>query len=81
MYALGADDLIVGISGFTACPPQARKRKLKVSTYLEMRSSTRSLPCVLGRCARLVGPAGRHLRRTSIRRGIDVVCFNHRSVD
>ncbi|RMF36475.1 MAG: cobalamin-binding protein, partial [Chlorobiota bacterium] len=25
LYALGADDLIVGISGFTLRPPQARK--------------------------------------------------------
>ena len=41
LYALGLDDRIVGISGFTMRPPHARKEKPKVSTYLDA-SSTRS---------------------------------------
>lgn len=35
IYLLGAEDKIVGISGFTQRPPQARKSKPKVSTYLD----------------------------------------------
>lgn len=35
LYLLGAQDRIVGISGFTVRPPQARKEKPKVSTFLE----------------------------------------------
>lgn len=35
IYLLGAGDKIVGISGFTLRPPEARKTKPKVSTYLE----------------------------------------------
>ena len=35
LYAIGADELIVGISGFTVRPAIARKTKPKVSTYLD----------------------------------------------
>ena len=35
LYLLGAQDRIVGISGFTVRPPQARKEKPKVSTFLD----------------------------------------------
>ena len=33
LYALGAQDRIVGISGFTVRPPQARREKPKVSAF------------------------------------------------
>lgn len=35
LYLLGAQDRIVGISGFTVRPPQARKEKPKVSTFTD----------------------------------------------
>lgn len=35
IYLLGADEKIVGISGFTMRPPEARKTKPKVCTYIE----------------------------------------------
>jgi iron complex transport system substrate-binding protein len=35
MYLLGAGEKVVGISGFTMRPPQARKEKPKISTYID----------------------------------------------
>lgn len=35
IYALGEDERIVGISGFTMRPPSARKTKPKVSTFID----------------------------------------------
>lgn len=35
LYLLGAGEKIVGISGFTRRPPEARKSKPKVSTYID----------------------------------------------
>ncbi|MBL0321768.1 MAG: cobalamin-binding protein [Ignavibacteria bacterium] len=79
MYALGADDLIVGISGFTVRPPQARKEKPKVSTYLDAKFDEiiALRPDVVFAWSDLQADISAEL----IRRGIDVVCFNHRSVD
>ncbi|MCS7000525.1 MAG: cobalamin-binding protein [Bacteroidota bacterium] len=79
LYALGADDLIVGISGFTVRPPQARKTKPKVSTYLEANiEKIRALePDVVLAWSDLQAPIVEQL----VREGIEVVCFNHRSVE
>jgi len=38
LYLLGEQDRIVGISGFTVRPPQARKEKPKVSTFLDAKT-------------------------------------------
>lgn len=35
LYLLGEEQRIVGISGFTVRPPQARKEKPKVSAFLD----------------------------------------------
>jgi iron complex transport system substrate-binding protein len=35
MYLLGAGEKVVGISGFTMRPPQARKEKPKISTFID----------------------------------------------
>ena len=35
LYLLGEQDRIVGISGFTYRPPEARKNKPKVSAFIE----------------------------------------------
>ncbi|MBI3257892.1 MAG: cobalamin-binding protein [Ignavibacteriae bacterium] len=79
LYALGADELIVGISGFTVRPKNARKTKPKISTYLDANIDkiVDLKPDMIfawsdlqaGICAEL------------IRAGIEVVCFNHRSID
>jgi len=79
LYAIGADDLIVGISGFTVRPPQARKEKPKVSTYLDAKFDEiiDLKPDVVFAWSDLQADISSEL----IRRGIDVICFNHRSVD
>ena len=79
MYALGAEDLIVGISGFTVRPPRARKEKPKVSTYLDARFDDiiALQPDVVFAWSDLQADISAEL----IRRGINVVCFNQRSVE
>lgn len=79
LYAIDASDLIVGISGFTVRPPQARKEKPKVSTYLDAKFDEiiDLKPDVVFAWSDLQADISAEL----IRRGIEVVCFNHRSVD
>ncbi len=79
LYAIHADHVIVGISGFTMRPAQARKEKPKVSTYLDARfDDIMALqPDVVFAWSDLQADLCAEL----IRRGIDVVCFNHRSID
>jgi iron complex transport system substrate-binding protein len=38
LYLLGAEDHIVGISGFTVRPPRARREKPKVSAFLSAKT-------------------------------------------
>jgi iron complex transport system substrate-binding protein len=79
LYAIGADELIVGISGFVVRPPQARKEKPKVSTYLEAKfDEILALhPDVVFTWSDLQADISAEL----IRRGVEVVCFNHRSIE
>jgi iron complex transport system substrate-binding protein len=79
LYAIGADHLIVGISGFTVRPAKARKEKPKVSTYLDAKFDEilALRPDVVFAWSDLQADISAEL----IRRGVDVVCFNHRSVD
>lgn len=79
LYALGAEDLIVGISGFTVRPPEARKTKPKVSTYLDAKfDEILALePDVVFTWSDLQADISAEL----VRRGVEVICFNHRSVD
>lgn len=79
LYALGAEARIVGISGFTVRPPRARKEKPKVSTYLDAKFDDilALKPDVVFAWSDLQADISAEL----IRRGVDVVCFNHRSVD
>lgn len=78
LYLLGAGPLIVGISGFTVRPPQARKEKPKVCTYLEADlEKIRSLqPDLILAWSDLQAPIVAEL----IREGFEVFCFNHRTV-
>lgn len=79
LYAIGAEDLIVGISGFTVRPARARKEKPKVSTYLDAKFDEilALRPDVVFAWSDLQADISAEL----IRRGVNVVCFNHRSVE
>ena len=79
LYALGEQDRIVGISGFTVRPPRARKDKPKVSAFTSAK---------IGEILRLepdfvVGFSDiqADIAAELIRRGIEVWISNHRSVD
>jgi len=78
LYLLGEQDRIVGISGFTVRPPQARREKPKVSAFtsakidriLELKPDL-----VLG-----FSDLQADIAAQLIRHGIEVHVFNHRSV-
>ncbi len=78
LYALGAEDRIVGISGFTVRPPRARKEKPKVSAFTSAkidRILELEPDLVLG-----FSDLQADIAADLVRRGIDVHVFNHRSV-
>jgi iron complex transport system substrate-binding protein len=79
LYLLGAEDLIVGISGFTVRPKEARKTKPKVSTYLDANISQilDLKPDVVLAWSDLQADICAAL----IRSGVEVICFNHRSIE
>lgn len=79
LYMLGEQDRIVGISGFTVRPPQARKEKPKISAFTSAKIDAilaLKPDLVLG-FSNLQGDIARDL----IKAGIEVYVFNHRSVD
>ena len=79
LYRLGAEDRIVGISGFTVRPPRARKEKPKVSAFTSAKIDKileLSPDLVLG-----FSDLQADIAAELIRCGIAVHIFNHRSVD
>jgi iron complex transport system substrate-binding protein len=79
LYALGEQDRIVGISGFTVRPPRARKEKPKVSAFTSAK---------IGEILKLepdlvigFSDIQADIARDLIRAGIEVWISNHRSVD
>ena len=62
LYALGEADRIVGISGFTVRPPQARREKPKVSAFTSAKIDE-ILKLRAGFRGRLLRYPGRHRRR------------------
>ena len=79
LYALGEQDRIVGISGFTVRPPRARKEKPKVSAFTSAR---------IGEILKLepdfvVGFSDiqADIAAELIRHGVEVWISNHRSVE
>jgi len=78
LYALGAGDLVVGVSGFTVRPPEAR-RKPKVSTFLDanIEAILALRPDMVLAWSDLQAPICAEL----IRHGVEVVCFNQRSIE
>ncbi|MEL7185133.1 MAG: cobalamin-binding protein [Pseudomonadota bacterium] len=79
LYLLGEQDRIVGISGFTVRPPEARKEKPKVSAF-----TSAKIDKILALEPDLVlgfSDLQADIAAELIRHGIDVYVFNHRSVD
>src|SRR6476660_2916922 len=77
LYRIGAQDLIVGVSGFTVRPPEARK-KPRVSSFLDAnfeRILELKPDLVLG-FSDLQADLGREL----CKRGVPVYLFNQRSL-
>ncbi len=79
LYALGLEDRIVGISGFTVRPPRARREKPRVSAF-----TSAKLDRILGlRPDFVVGFSDiqADIAQALIKSGIEVWISNHRSVD
>ncbi len=78
LYLLGEQDRIVGISGFTVRPPQARKEKPKVSAFTSARIDkiVELKPDLVIGFSNLQADIAADL----IRHGIAVHIFNHRTV-
>ena len=79
LYLLGEQDRIVGISGFTVRPPEARKEKPKVSAFTSAkidRILELQPDLVLG-----FSDLQADIAADLVRAGVDVHVFNHRSVD
>jgi len=79
LYLLGEQDRIVGISGYTVRPPQARRDKPRVSAFLTAkidRILALEPDCVFG-----FSDLQADIASALIRAGVQVTVFNQRSVD
>lgn len=79
LYLLGEQDRIVGISGFTVRPPEARKEKPKVSAF-----TSAKIAKILDLKPDLVlgfSDLQADIAAELVRKGVEVHVFNHRSVD
>jgi iron complex transport system substrate-binding protein len=79
LYLIGEAKRIVGISGFTVRPPQARKEKPRVSAFTSAKIEkilALSPDLVLG-----FSDLQADIAADLIRAGVTVMVFNHRSVD
>ena len=79
LYALGEQDRIVGISGFTVRPPQARREKAKVSAF----TSAKIDEILKLRPDLAIGFSDiqADIAAELVRQGVEVWISNHRSVD
>ena len=79
LYALGEQDRIVGISGFTVRPPRARREKPKVSAF-----TSAKIEAILELQPDFVvgfSDIQADIAAELVRRGVEVWISNHRSVD
>ncbi len=79
LYLLGEQDRIVGISGFTVRPPEARREKPRVSAFTSAkidRILALEPDLVLG-----FSDLQADIARELISRGVEVHVFNHRTVE
>ncbi len=79
LYAIGEQDRIVGISGFTVRPPRARKEKPKVSAFTSAKIDEilKLQPDFVIGFSDIQADIAREL----IKAGVEVWISNHRSVD
>ena len=79
LYAIGEQDRIVGISGFTVRPPRARKEKPKVSAFTSAKIDEilKLAPDFVIGFSDIQADIAREL----IKAGVEVWISNHRSVD
>lgn len=78
LYALGEDDRIVGISGFTVRPPRARKEKPKVSAFTSAKVD--QILALKPDLAIGFSDIQADIAAELVRRGVEVWISNHRSV-
>lgn len=79
LYMLGQQDRIVGISGYTVRPPEARKEKPKISAFLSAKIDqilALKPDCVFG-----FSDLQADIASALIRQGVQVTIFNQRSID
>jgi iron complex transport system substrate-binding protein len=79
LYALGEQDRIVGISGFTVRPPHARKEKPKVSAFTSAKID--HILALKPDIAIGFSDIQADIARDLIKAGVEVWISNHRSVD
>lgn len=77
LYLLGEGDRVVGVSGYTVRPPEARK-KPKVSAYITAKFD--KIEALEPDLVLAFSDLQADICAELIRRGITVVCFNQRSV-
>lgn len=79
LYLLGEQDRIVGISGFTVRPPQARREKPKVSAFTS--AKVEAILALKPDLAIGFSDIQADIAAELIRRGVEVWISNHRSVE
>lgn len=79
LYLLGAQDRIVGISGFTVRPPQARVEKPKVSAFLSAKID--KILALQPDLAIGFSDIQASIAEQLIKAGVEVWIANHRSID
>lgn len=79
LYLLGEQDRIVGISGFTVRPPEARREKPKVSAFISAKTEkiiALEPDLVIG-----FSDLQADIAAELVKAGLSVLLFNHRSVE
>ncbi|MER3523535.1 MAG: cobalamin-binding protein [Ignavibacteria bacterium] len=79
LYLLGCGDMVVGISGFTVRPPEARTTKPKVSTFTE--ADYDAIVALEPDLVLTFSDLQAEITKELMLRGIQVVGFNQRSVE
>ncbi|HXN15602.1 MAG TPA: ABC transporter substrate-binding protein [Usitatibacter sp.] len=79
LYALGEEERIVGISGFTVRPARARKEKPKVSAFISAR--VEEIERLTPDLAIGFSDIQADIAQALVKRGIEVWIANHRSVE
>jgi len=78
LYLLGAGDRVVGVSGYTVRPPEARE-KPRVSAFIHARFD--KIAALKPDLVLAFSDLQADIAAELIRRGCNVVAFNQRSID